>query len=44
MLVILLIVAQIVCFLIGGLIGESRNVKHFEITLIILDLQAYAKT
>lgn len=28
-LVILLVIAQIVCFLIGGLIGKFRNVKHF---------------
>lgn len=28
-LVILLVIAQIVCFLIGGLIGKLRNVKHF---------------
>lgn len=34
-LVILLVIAQIICFLIGGLIGKLRNVNHFKIIIIL---------
>lgn len=40
-LVILLIIAQIICFLIGGLIGKLRNVNHFKIIIILTVVKCY---
>lgn len=40
-LVILLVIAQIICFLIGGLIGKLRNVNHFKIIIILILVKYY---